>query len=335
MEKRSLGSLEVSPFGMGCMGFSHGYGKIPDEQYSIEAIREGYDFGCTFFDTAEAYAPNLDVTQRGHNERIVGKALKDIRKNVIIATKLHLGSNEPETDGSVYAAVKRHLLASMERLQTDYVDLYYWHRVNPAIDLEEVAGAFGELIKEGLIRGWGLSQVTVETISKAHAVTQLSAVQNIYSMVERGIEDEVIPFCKQNNIGIVPFSPVASGLLSGKVTADTKFEKVDDVRNLVPQLSRENLIANQPLVDMLKTFAQEKGATPAQISLAWMLRKHTNVVPIPGSKNKERIIENLGSWNVMLSESEFEQLERQLENCEVHGHRGFDEAEGRSFLSRK
>lgn len=320
---------------MGCMGFSHGYGKIPDEQYSIEAIREGYDFGCTFFDTAEAYAPNLDVTQRGHNERIVGKALKDIRKNVIIATKLHLGSNEPETDGSVYAAVKRHLLASMERLQTDYVDLYYWHRVNPAIDLEEVAGAFGELIKEGLIRGWGLSQVTVETISKAHAVTQLSAVQNIYSMVERGIEDEVIPFCKQNNIGIVPFSPVASGLLSGKVTADTKFEKVDDVRNLVPQLSRENLIANQPLVDMLKTFAQEKGATPAQISLAWMLRKHTNVVPIPGSKNKERIIENLGSWNVMLSESEFEQLERQLENCEVHGHRGFDEAEGRSFLSRK
>ena len=335
MEKRSLGSLEVSPVGMGCMGFSHGYGKIPDEQYSIEAIREGYDFGCTFFDTAEAYAPNLDVTQRGHNERIVGKALKDIRKNVIIATKLHLGSNEPETDGSVYAAVKRHLLASMERLQTDYVDLYYWHRVNPAIDLEEVAGVFGELIKEGLIRGWGLSQVTVETISKAHAVTPLSAVQNIYSMVERGIEDEVIPFCKQNNIGIVPFSPVASGLLSGKVTADTKFEKVDDVRNLVPQLSRENLIANQPLVDMLKTFAQEKGATPAQISLAWMLRKHTNVVPIPGSKNKERIIENLGSWNVMLSESEFEQLERQLENCEVHGHRGFDEAEGRSFLSRK
>ena len=335
MEKRNLGTIEVSPIGMGCMGFSHGYGQIPDEQYSIEAIQNAFDFGCTFFDTAESYAPNLDPAQRGHNELIVGKALKDFRHEVVLATKLHINANEPAADGSVYATVKRHLTASMKRLQTDYVDIYYWHRLNPAIDLAEMAGVFGDLINEGLIRGWGLSQVTVDTIRTAHAITPLSAIQNIYSMVERGIEAEVIPFCEQNNIGVVPFSPIASGLLSGKVTADTKFEKFDDVRNLVPQLSKENLVANQPLVEMLRSYAREKGATPAQISLAWMLKKYPHVVPIPGSKNKDRIIENLGSWDVKLSDSEFEQLERQLDSIEVHGHRGFDEAEGRSFLSRK
>lgn len=333
MNKRKLRDIEVSPIGMGCMGLSHGYGQIPDEAYSIEAIRAAYDFGCTFYDTAEVYSPNLEGV--GHNELIVGKAVKDFRAGVVLATKLHIATEEPQADGSVYATVKRHLLASMERLQTDYVDLYYLHRINLDIPVEDVADAMGKLTGEGLIRGWGLSQVTVETIDRAQKVMPLSAIQNIYSMVERGVEENVIPYCEENNIGLVPFSPIASGLLSGKVTVDTQFEDYDDVRKFVPQLSRDNIAANQPIVDMLKGFASAKDATPAQISLAWMLKKYGCVVPIPGSKNKERIIENLGAWNVELSDDEFAELQAALDAREVHGHRGYDEAQGRSFLDRK
>lgn len=336
MRQRKLGSIEVSEIGMGCMGFSHGYGQIPSEEYSIEAIRKGIDYGCNFFDTAEAYGPNLLPENRGHNEKILAKAFAGYdRDELVIATKLHLPTEDVKFCGSVYDAAKKHLAASLERLKTDYADLYYLHRINPAIPVEDVAEAMGKLAKEGLIRGWGLSQVTKETIEKAHGVFPLSAVQNIYSMVERGIEDEVIPYCLKNNIGIVPFSPIASGFLSGKVTISTEFEKNDDVRHFVPQLTRENIAANQPILDVLAKFSEQKNATNAQISLAWMLHKYPNVVPIPGSKNQERILENLKASEVQLSDEEFEALEKALDACEVHGHRGFDEAEGRSFLSRK
>ena len=325
---RKLRDLTVSDIGMGCMGFSHGYGDIPEESYSITAIRMAYDFGCTFYDTAEAYGPNLLPEYRGHNERIVGKALKDVRNHVVLATKLHIGAEEPEKDGSVYATVRRHLTASLERLGTDYVDLYYLHRVNLAIPLEDVAAAMGKLIEEGLIRGWGLSQVDVDLIEKANAITPLSAIQNIYSMVERGIEEGVVPYCLRHNIGIVPFSPIASGFLSGKVNASTDFSHSDDVRKFVPQLKRENIDANKPILDLIAQYAEQKQATNAQIALAWMLHKYPNVVPIPGSKNQDRILENLGAWNVRLTDEEFKLLDVALAAIPVYGHRGFVQMEG-------
>ena len=299
---------------MGCMAFSHGYGQIPEESYSIEAIRNAYHHGCTFFDTAEVYSPNLAGI--GHNERIVGKALAEVRKNVVVATKLFLREG-----GDVYDGIRRHLEGSMERLRTDYIDLYYLHRMGSA-PVETVAEAMGRLIDEGLIRGWGLSQVDVDVIDRAQKVTPLAAVQNIYSMVERDSEAGIIPYCMKHRIGFVPFSPIASGLLSGKITPQTQFEKHDDVRNWVPQLSRSNIVGNQPIVELLKSFAEQKGATPAQISLVWMLHKYPNVVPIPGSKNKERILENLDSANVSLTEEEFTSLEKGLNGLKVYGHRG-------------
>ncbi len=319
MKTRILGKIEVSEVGMGCMAFSHGYGKIPDEAYSIEAIQNAYRHGCTFFDTAEIHSPNLAGT--GHNERIVGKALREVRQDTVIATKLFLNGTECESDEATYNAARRHLEASLERLQTDYVDIYYLHRTGSA-PLDRIARAMGKLIEDGLIRGWGLSQVDVPIIDKAHRITPLTAVQNIYSVVERDAEQRVIPYCMENGIGFVPFSPIASGLLSGKITAETKFEKNDDVRNWVPQLSKQNIVGNQPIVDILKEYAEKKNATPAQISLAWMLHKYPNVVPIPGSKNKERIIENLNASEVELTESEFVGLEDALGKCRIYGHRG-------------
>lgn len=314
MKTRMLREIEVSEVGMGCMAFSHGYGRIPPEQYSIEAIRNAYEHGCTLFDTAEVYSPNLAGI--GHNERIVGKALRDVRDSVVIATKLFLRGG-----GDVYDGIRRHLEGSLERLQTDYVDLYYLHRMG-GVPVEKVAEAMGQLIDEGLIRGWGLSQVDVDVIDRAQQVTPLSAIQNIYSMVERDSEAQIIPYCMEHDIGFVPFSPIASGLLSGKITTQTQFEKNDDVRNWVPQLSRRNIAGNQPIVEMLKAFAEKKNATPAQISLAWMLHKYPNVVPIPGSKNKERIIENLDAARVVLTDEEFTALEEALNGLKVYGHRG-------------
>ncbi len=331
MNKRFLGNIEVSPIGMGCMGFSHGYGEIPPEGYAVEAIRKAYDFGCTFFDTAESYGPNRLPENRGHNERIVGKTLKDVRKQVVLATKLHLDASEMTPDGTVDAAVRRHLTASLERLRTDYVDLYYLHRVNRAVPVTSVAKAMGRLIGEGLIRGWGLSQVDVDTIDEAQQVTPLSAVQNIYSMVERGIEEKVIPYCQEHRIGLVPFSPIASGLLSGKIKAGETFSHSDDVRKFVPQLSDENLKANRPIIDLISGYAEAKGATNAQICLAWMLHKYPNVVPIPGSKNQARILENLGAWNIALTDKEFQDLDQALSTIPVAGHRGFVQFEGDSM----
>lgn len=316
MKTRMLRDIEVSEVGMGCMAFSHGYGKIPEEQYSIEAIRNAYEHGCTFFDTAEVYSPNLSGI--GHNELIVGKALKGFREDVVLATKLMLHGFG---FGSVYKTIRSHLEGSLDRLQTDYVDIYYLHRMS-SVPVEKVAEAMGRLMDDGLIGGWGLSQVDVDVIDRAQQVTPLAAIQNIYSMVERDCEDKIIPYCMEHDIGFVPFSPIASGLLSGKITPQTEFEKHDDVRNWVPQLSRRNIEGNQPIVEMLKDFAEKKGATPAQISLAWMLHKYPNVVPIPGSKNKGRIIENLDSANVELADDEFKALEDSLNGLKVYGHRG-------------
>lgn len=316
MQTRMLRDIEVSEVGMGCMAFSHGYGQIPAEEYSIEAIRNAYDHGCTFFDTAEVYSPNLSGI--GHNERIVGKALADVRDNVVIATKLMLHG---VGFGSVYKTIRSHLEGSMERLRTDRVDLYYLHRMS-GVPIEKVADAMGRLIDDGLIRGWGLSQVDVDIIDRAQNIAPLAAIQNIYSMVERDSDKKIIPYCMEHNIGFVPFSPIASGLLSGRITTETRFEKNDDVRNWVPQLSKANIAGNQPIINLLREYADRKEATPAQISLAWMLHKYPNVVPIPGSKNKERIIENLDSSKVNLGEEEFSSLEEALNRCKVYGHRG-------------
>lgn len=318
MKTRTLRDLTVSEVGMGCMAFSHGYGRIPEEQYSIEAIRGAYDHGCTFFDTPEVYSPGLSGT--GHNERIVGKALAPVRDDVVLATKLFLGRGARYA--STYDEIRAHLEGSLDRLQTDHVDLYYLHRMG-GTPVERVAEAMGRLVDEHLIGGWGLSQVDVDVIERAHHAYPLTAVQNIYSMVERDVEQAVLPYCAAHNIGFVPFSPIASGLLSGKVITKTKFEKFDDVRTWVPQLSKRNIQGNQPIVDLVTSYAERKHATPAQISLAWMLAKWPNVVPIPGSKNKGRIIENLDASEVELTNQELATLDAKLGELKVYGHRGF------------
>ncbi len=264
MKTRQLGNLTVSEVGMGCMAFSHGYGKIPPERYSIEAIQNAYRHGCTLFDTAEIYSPNLAGI--GHNERIVGKALKEVRKGVVLATKLFLGSSEVRSEGSVYRAVRMHLEDSMDRLQTDRVDLYYLHRTSGGVRIEDVAEAMGLLIEDGLIRGWGLSQVDVDIIDRAQNVTPLSAIQNIYSMVERDMEKAVIPYCMEHGIGVVPFSPIASGLLSGKITTETKFESNDDVRNWVPQLQKANISSFSSIPFSIRSICFRRSLSPPSLS---------------------------------------------------------------------
>ncbi|MCD8380947.1 MAG: aldo/keto reductase [Lachnospiraceae bacterium] len=328
MKTRKIGTLEVSSIGMGCMGFSHGYGAVPEENYSIQAIQKAYDFGCRFFDTAESYGQEMFYA--GHNEQLVGKAVEAFRKQIVLATKFHLPKARTSGGKGLEQEIRCHLEASMKNLRTDYVDLYYLHRVNELVPVEEVAEVMGKLVKDGLIRGWGLSQVSVDTIEKAHFVTPISAVQNLYNMMERDCEKDIFPYCMKHGIGVVPFSPTASGFLSGKVTAQTKFEG-DDVRKFVPQLSRENIVANQPILNVLAKFSEKKKATNAQISLAWMLHKYPNVVPIPGSKNQDRILENLKGWDVSLTDKEFSELEAALEQCTVYGHRGYVESEQAGF----
>lgn len=280
------------------------------------------------FDTAESYG--AEQFFEGHNEQLVGKAIKSFRKDIVLATKFHLHENDFGNGIVLYDSVRKHLEASLKNLQTDYMDLYYLHRINENVLVEDIAEVMGKLIDEGLVRGWGLSQVASSTIEKAHKITPLSAVQNIYSMLERDCENEIFPYCLENNIGVVSFSPISSGFLSGKVTVETTFHG-DDVRKFVPQLSKENIIKNQPILDILRRYAAEKNATNAQICLQWMLHKYPNVVPIPGSKNQERILENLGAWNIKLTDAEFNALEKALEKCEIFGHRGFIESEQTGF----
>jgi hypothetical protein len=313
MQKRKLGNgdLKVSATGLGCMGFSHGYGPGPSADEAIHLIRNAFDLGCTFFDTAEGYAA-------GENERLVGRALAPIRNEVVLATKFHMAG--PMSRAQFDKEMRAHLDASLERLRTDHVELYYQHRVPDSIPVEDVAAVMGELIAEGKILGWGQSQATEEQVRRAHAVTPLTAIQSEYSIMERMFEKDVIPTCEELAIGFMPFSPLASGFLSGKVTANDTYTG-DDVRRVITRFDKDNIRANQPLLDLLTAFAKEKGATPAQISLAWMLHKKDFIVPIPGSRKIERIEENLGAADVELTKEEFERIETELAKIEIHGNR--------------
>ena len=286
MKKRLLRDIEVSAVGIGCMGFSHGYGAGPDHDEAIRLIRHAFERGCTHFDTAEGYG-------NGHNETLVGEALKPVRGEVVIATKLR--TEEATSDNTTENQVRAHLEASLKRLGTDHVELYYLHRVNPTVPVEEIAEVMGILIREGKILGWGQSQTNADQIRRAHAVTPLTAIQSEYSIMERVFEKEVLPLCRDSNIGFVAFSPMASGFLCGKVRADDKYEG-DDVRRVITRFDKRNIEANQPLLDLLLRFADEKGVTSAQISLAWMLAKWPFVTPIPGSRKMERIDEESRCW---------------------------------------
>lgn len=309
MKTRFLRDLEVSAIGYGCMGLSHGYGAVPERSESIQLIRQAYDMGCTFFDTAEAYGA-------GDNERLVGEAVKPFRSRIVLATKLHLNKNE----GDTAAVIRSHLEASLQRLGTDYVDLYYQHRIEDNDRVEEVAGAMGKLIKEGKIRGWGQSQSTEDQIRRANAVTPITAIQSEFSMMERMFEKDVIPACEELGIGFVSFSPLASGFLSGKYTKEQTYEG-DDVRRVITRFAPENVERNQPLLDLLQSLAREKGATPAQISLAWMLHKKDFIVPIPSMRKKERMEENFGADGVTLTAREYEMLEKSLAGITLYGNR--------------
>jgi aryl-alcohol dehydrogenase-like predicted oxidoreductase len=301
----------VSAVGLGCMGFSHGYGAVPERNESVQLIRHAYERGCTHFDTAEGYGA-------GDNEVLVGEALCLMRNQVVIATKFRVG--ESTAANPAEKQIRAHLDASLKRLGTDRVELYYQHRVNPDVPVEEIAGSMGKLISEGKILGWGLSQATVEQIRRAHAITPLTAIQSEYSLMERMFERDVIPVCKELRIGFVAFSPLASGFLSGKVRAKMQYQG-DDVRRVITRFEATNVAANQPLVDLLQKFADAKRATPAQISLAWMLAKEPFIVPIPGARTVERIEENLGAGDVELTLNELEALETELAKIKIHGNR--------------
>ena len=272
--------------------------------------------GCTLFDTAEAYGPFT-------NEVLVGKAVKSFRDKIILTTKFspvfQSGQEIPEGKLS-RKGITNALNDSLKRLQTDYIDIYYQHRVPIDSNVEEVAELMGEFIKEGKIRAWGQSQSSVEQIKKAHAITPLTAIQSEYSMMERMFESDVIPLCKELNIGFVAFSPMASGFLSGKYNKNTEY-KGDDVRRVITRFSPDNVEKNQPLLDLLYKVADKKGITPAQISLAWMLHKYPHVVPIPGMRKSERVIENLGAADVELTNEEFKNIEEELDKITIYGNR--------------
>lgn len=266
MKKRVLGSvytLEVSAVGYGCMGFSHGYGKCPDKETAIGLMRSAYELGCTFFDTAQSYSD-------GENEKLVGEAVKPFRHDIVLATKIHIPE---ETKGRLGQVLEERLDASLRRLKTDYVDIYYQHRMNKSISAEEVAYEMGRLIDKGKIRGYGQSQSTADEIIRANAVTPMTAVQSEYSIMARSFEKEVIPTCERLGIGFVAFSPMASGYLSGKAITPNDTYHGDDVRRVITRYSPENVKANLPLLDALSSFAEKKHATTAQISLAWLLKK--------------------------------------------------------------
>jgi aryl-alcohol dehydrogenase-like predicted oxidoreductase len=293
------------------MGFNHGYGPGPGADEAIHLMRKAFDLGCTFYDTAEGYGA-------GENERLVGRALAPIRNKVVLATKFFI--REPLSGAQLRQEIQTRLDASLARLGTDHVELYYQHRVPESIPLEHVAGVMGELITEGKILGWGQSQASEKQIRRAHAVTPLTAIQSEYSMMERMFEKDVIPACEELGIGFVPFSPLASGFLSGKVKADATYIG-DEVRRVITRFHKDNIRANQPLLDLLSEVAKEKRSTPAQISLAWMLHKKSFIVPIPGMRTMERIEENLGAADVELTADEFTRIEAALAKIEIHGNR--------------
>jgi aryl-alcohol dehydrogenase-like predicted oxidoreductase len=315
MKKRKLNGLEVSAIGYGCMGLSMGYGTAPDKEEAIRLLHRAYDLGCTFFDTAELYA-------MGANEQLVGEALNDRRGNVVIATKFLLmeSGSTYNTTAKLKQELQTRLENSLKRLGTDRVELYYQHRVNKDIPVEDIAYIMGEFIQSGKIGGWGQSQATADEIQRAHAVTPLTAIQSEYSIMERKVEKDVIPVCEKLGIGFVPFSPLANGFLSGNVNPETSYTGMD-ARRVITRFDKDNMIANQPLLDVIRQFAAAKQATLAQISLAWMLHKKDFIVPIPGSRNATRIEENLGAAAVTLTDAEYTAIETELARIEVYGNR--------------
>ena len=318
MQKRILGKtgLEVSALGLGCMGLSFGYGPAADKQDAIKLIRAAYDKGITFFDTAEAYGPFT-------NEELLGEALAPFRNKVIIATKFgfKFGPNGEQSGlNSQPEHIKEYVEAALKRLKTDAIDLLYQHRVDPSIPIEDVAGTIKELIQEGKVKHFGLSEAGVQTIRKAHAVQAVTALQSEYSLWWREPEQAIIPTLEELGIGFVPFSPLGKGFLTGKIDENTTFDK-KDFRNTVPRFSEENRKGNQALVDVLSQIAKEKKATSAQIALAWLLAQKSWIVPIPGTTKSNRLKENVGSIEIILSDNDLEEINAAITKIEIQGAR--------------
>lgn len=316
MEKRKLGLRGplVSAIGLGCMGMSHGYGPAAPEDDMVKLIRLAFEHGVTFFDTAECYGPYV-------NETLVGKALKSIRDQVVIATKCGIQvENGVQKLDARPEIIRRSVEGSLERLQTDRIDLYYLHRVDPKVPVEEVALVMKDLIAEGKILGWGLSEAGPKTIARAQAVCPLAAVQSEYSMMWREPESRIFSLLEKEGIGFVPFSPLGKGFLTGKIRPDTTFGP-QDFRVNVPRFERENLEANMKLVAFVESLAAEKGKTPAQIALAWVLAQGKSIVPIPGTRRADRLLENLGAAEVQFSADELEALNAHLAAIPISGDR--------------
>src|SRR4051812_27051384 len=317
MDKRQLGKsgLDVSALGFGCMGISFGYGPATSREDGIAIIRAAVDGGVTFFDTAEAYGPFA-------NEELVGEALGPVRDRVVIATKFGFKFDNGKQAGldSRPAHIREVAEASLRRLRTDHIDLFYQHRVDPEVPIEDVAGAVKDLIQQGKVRHFGLSEAGVQTIRRAHAVQPVSALQSEYSLWYREPEKEIIPMLEELGIGFVPFSPLGKGFLTGKINEDTKFER-SDIRSTIPRFTPEARQANQRLINLLQKFANEKGATPAQIALAWLLAQKQWIAPIPGTTKLHRLEENIGSISIQLSPDDLRQIEETSSHIKVEGER--------------
>ena len=302
MKKRKLGNNgpEVSEIGLGCMGMSFGYGVIADKRQSVDLIRKAVELGVTFFDTAEVYGPYI-------NEELVGEALEPFRGEVVIATKFGFNIGGEGLD-SRPERIRKVAEASLKRLRVESIDLFYQHRVDPNVPIEDVAGTVKDLIKEGKVKHFGLSEAGVKIIRRAHAVCPVTALQSEYSLWWRETEDEIIPTLEELGIGFVPFSPLGKGFLTGKMNENTTFDS-KDFRSTVPRLNPENIKANMVFVDLVKDIALKKNATPAQVAIAWILAQKPWIVPIPGTTKTERLIENMGASSVELSKSELQEIE--------------------------
>ena len=317
MQKRKLGksNLEVSALGLGCMGLSFGFGPPVPKEQGIALIRAAFDRGVTFFDTAEIYGPFT-------NEELVGEALGPVRDQVAIATKFGFKIVDGKQAGldSRPEHIKEVAEASLKRLRTDRIDLLYQHRVDDQVPIEDVAGAVKDLIQEGKVKHFGLSEPGAKTIRRAHAVQPVAAIQSEYSIWWREPEKEVLPTCEELGIGFVPFSPLGKGFLTGKIDETTKFDK-NDFRNIVPRFNEDNRKANQAVVDLLAEIAQRKNATPAQIALAWLLAQKPWIVPIPGTTKLHRLEENLGAAKVELTANDLREIEGAAAHLKVQGAR--------------
>jgi aryl-alcohol dehydrogenase-like predicted oxidoreductase len=326
MQKRKLGksNLEVSELGLGCMGMSFGLGPAKDEKEMISLIRAAVERGVTFFDTAEVYGPFT-------NEKLVGEALAPMREQVVIATKFGF-NNDPNKQpadmplNSRPEHIKEAVEGSLKRLKTDYIDLYYQHRVDPNVPIEETAGAVKDLIDAGKVRHFGLSEAGVDVIRRAHAVQPVTALQSEYSLWWREPEAEIFPVLEELGIGFVPFSPLGKGFLTGKIDENTAFDP-NDFRNTVPRFSEENRKANQALIDLIAKFAAAKNATPAQIALAWVLAQKDWIAPIPGTTKLHRLEENLGTVDVELTADDLSELENLTAQIDVQGARYSENAQ--------